>query len=158
VNSEEKLDRWAERELARNINNIIIQDAEGKVFAFGRYVIVSENRCARVIKNSNDVAVFTNRATAMSWCVADQHNNINLARRVMALDLNRRMLHQDIELRRAAAERSRNQDFRERVLTKINAKQDQLNQVRAELLDLMSQAKYTQLQGLQNETSRTRRA
>jgi predicted transposase YbfD/YdcC len=158
VNTENKLDRWAERELARNINDLIIQDAQGSVFAFGRYVIMADKNGAKVIKHGNDIAVFTNRATAMSWCVADQHNRINLARHVWSLDLSKRMLQQDLHARKAAAERSRDADFRERVLTKISSKQNQLDQVRAELAKLMSQAKYIQLQGSQHETSRTRRA
>lgn len=158
MNANEKLDRWAQRELARNLNNMIIQDADGRVFAFGRYEIVWENNCARVSKNSDDVAVFSSKASAMTWCVADQHNRINLARHVRDLDLRKQMLIQDIDARRIAAERSHDADFRERVMTKISTKQSQLNQVRQQLTELMSQTKYMQLQGLPNETSRTRRA
>ena len=158
MNTEDKIDRWAQRELERNLDKIIVEDAEGKLFAFGRYVIVSESQGARVSKYGSDVAVFTSRATAMSWCVADQHNRINLAHKVKTLDLTKRLLKQDLDVRRNAAERSRSADFRERVLTKISTKQHQLNQVQTELAELMSQAKYIQLQGSQHETSRTRRA
>ena len=158
MNTEDKLDRWAQRELERHLDKIIVQDAEGKLFAFGRYVIVSDILGAKVMKYGSDVAVFTSKASAMTWCVADQNNRLTLAHKVRTLDLTKRMLQQDLDMRRAAAERSRNADFRERVLTKISTKQSQLNQVRTELTELMSQAKYIQLQGLQHETSRTRRA
>ena len=158
VNVEDKLDRWAERELERNRNKIIIEDDQGTLFAFGGYVIVQENQGAKVVKYSNDARVFSNRAAAMSWCVADQHNLVNLSRRIEALDFSKRMLQQDLYARRTSAERTRNADFRERVLTKISSKQNQLQRVKTELAELMSQTKYIQLQGLQHETSRTRRA
>lgn len=158
MNHDDKLDRWAQRELERNIQNVIIQDAQGQVFAFGRYVISTESQGARVTKYGSDIAVFTSRAAAMSWCVADQNNLLNLARRVTTLDSTKRLLQQDIDARKIMAQRSRDPDFRERVLTKISTKQILLDQVRAELTELMSQAKYIQLQGSQHETSRTRRA
>jgi hypothetical protein len=158
VNANDKLERWAQRELERHLSKMIIQDAEGRVFAFGRYVIIWENHSARVIKHGDDVAVFSSKATAMTWCVADQHNRINLARHVRDLDLRKRMLQQDIYTRRTSAERSHSVDFRERTMTKISTKQNQLNQVQKQLEELMHQAKYMQLQGLPNETSRTRRA
>jgi hypothetical protein len=158
VNTEQKLESWAHREFERNRNNIIIEDEQGTVLAFGGYAIVQESRGARVIKYGEDITVFTTRAAAMSWCVADHHNLVNLARKVRTLDLSKRMLQQDLDARRASAERSHSLDFRERVMTKVGAKQSQLNQVRSELSELMSQAKYIQLQGLQHETSRTRRA
>ena len=158
VNTEDKIDRWAQRELQRNLDKIIVEDAEGKLFAFGRYVIVPDAQGARVTKYGSHVDIFTSRAAAMTWCVADQHHCINLARKVQVLDLTKRMLQQDLDARRSCAERSRSADFRERVLTKISTKQSQLNQVRAQLAELMSQAKYIQLQGSQHETSRTRRA
>ena len=158
MNLDDKLDRWAQRELQRHINQVILEDADGKVFAFGRYAIIAQEHGARVIKNDIDVAVFSTRATAMSWCIADQHNSINLARKIWNLDLSKRMLQQDLDTRRCAADRSRDANFRERVLTKISTKIAQLNQVRSELAESMAKAKYIQLQGLQHETSRTRRA
>jgi hypothetical protein len=158
VNSDIKLDRWAERELERNRTKIILQDEQGTVLAFGGYAIVSHANGAQVIKYGEAVEIFTSRAAAMSWCVADQRNLVNLARKVRTLDLRKRMLSQDLDLRRAAAARSHNADFRERILTKITTKQSQLNSVKSELAELMSQAKYIQLQGSQHETSRTRRA
>jgi hypothetical protein len=94
----------------------------------------------------------------MSWCVADRHNLVNLSRMIEVLDFSKRMLQQDLYARRTSAERTRDADFRERVLTKISSKQNQLQRVKTELAELMSQTKYIQLQGLQHETSRTRRA
>lgn len=158
MNHDEKLDQWAQRELERNLQKIIVEDAKGQVFAFGRYVISTEPQGARVTKYGSDVAVFTSRAAAISWCVADQNNLLNLARRVTTLDHTKRLLQQDLDARKIMAQRSSDPDFRERVLTKLSTKQILLDQVRAELTELMSQAKYIQLQGSQHETSRTRRA
>jgi hypothetical protein len=158
VNIESKLETWAQRELERNRNNSILRDHQGTVFAFGGYAIVTRPHGAEVIKYGEPRDVFTSRAAAMSWCVADQRNLITLARKLRTLDLSKRLLTQDLDLRRAAAARSRDADFRERVMTKISVKQNQLDRVRTELAELMSQAKYIQLQGSQHETSRTRRA
>jgi len=158
VNVDHKLDTWTQRELERNRNSVIVQDDQGTLFAFGGYAIVTQSTGAQVIKYGEPRDVFTSRAAAMSWCVADQRNLITLARKLRTLDLSKRLLTQDLDLRRAAASRSRNADFRERVMTKISVKQNQLDRVRAELAELMSQAKYIQLQGSQHETSRTRRA
>jgi hypothetical protein len=158
VNVESKLESWAERELERNRNNVILQDDQGTLFAFGGYAIVTRPHGAEVIKFGQSIEIFTSRAVAMSWCVADQRNLITLARKLRTLDMSKRLLIQDLDLRRGTATRSNNADFRERVMTKISVKQNQLDKVKTELAELMSQAKYIQLQGLQHETSRTRRA
>lgn len=154
---EDKLDRWAERELARQSRKIILESPDGELFAFGRYLIQSTVNGACVIKNDVNRLEFSNRATAMSWCVADNANRLNLARQIYQLDLNRSVLEQDIQARRIVQQRSRSAVLREAVSAKVSAKTQRLKIIKNELTKLMLQTKYIQLQGLDHETQRTRR-
>lgn len=154
---QDKLDRWAERELARQSRKIILQSPNGELFAFGRYLIKRTPNGACVIKNDVNRFEFSNRATAMSWCVADNANRLNLARQIYQLDLNRSILEHDIHARRTVQQRSRNAALREAVSAKVSAKTQRLKLIKNQLTKLVLQTKYIQLQGLDHETQRTRR-
>ena len=84
---EQKLERWAEREVRRNIHTMIVNDETGGYVAFGRYHLRPADQLFEVYTpGDNLIGVFSNKRTAISWCVADNHNQLRLAQSIKTLD------------------------------------------------------------------------
>lgn len=155
MNREQKLERFATQQLQKNIDNLVIPDDDGNHIAFGRYLIKAEPLGCRVYDNNEELlGSFSNRRTAMSYCVADKFRRYKLAAHIKTLDNKRQILINDIATHRGLADRSRNAGFREIVMTKLAPKTIQLRAVENELEKCVISAKYLQLKGFQNETAR----
>ena len=152
---QQKLDRWAERELRRHADHIIITDDDGAVIVFGKYRIVTESDCARVYSWDREISRFSNKRVAMSWCTADIQNQYGLCNMIMILDRKKQTLAADIYCRSTVGRQSRSEDFYEITTTKIQPKIAQYNLVSTELEKCVNQAKYIQIRGFNNETDRT---
>ena len=153
---EQKLERWAEREVRRNLHTMIVDDASGGYVAFGRYHLRPTYQAFEVYTpGDNLIGTFSNKRTAISWCVADNHNQLRLAQSIKTLDTKKQTLSADIHCRQHMADRSRNNGFSEVVLTKLQPKVQQHTLVDQELEKCLISAKYIQLRGFQNETART---
>lgn len=152
----QKLEQWAEKEVRRNLHHLIVDDEQGGYVAFGKYYLSPQQQSVAVYNRSGDlISVFTNKRTAISWCVADNNNMLPLAQSIKALDRKKSNLSADINCRRTVADRSRNQGFSEMVLTKLQPKIQQYTMIDQELEKCLISAKYIQLRGFQNETART---
>lgn len=153
---EQKLERWAEREVRRNLHTMIVDDESGGYVAFGQYHLRPADQVFEVYTLSNNlIGTFSNKRTAISWCVADNHKQLRLAHSIKTLDKKKQILSADIYCRRQMADRSRNTGFSEVVLTKLQPKVQQHTWVDQELEKCLNSAKYIQLRGFQNETART---
>ena len=151
---EQKLERWAEREVRRNIHTMIVNDESGGYVAFGRYHLRPADQLFEVYTpGDNLIGTFSNKRTAISWCVADKYHQYNLANNIQMLDHKRQQLAADIYCRRSQAQQGRTEDFYETVNTKIQPKQELLDSVTAELEKCINSAKYLQLRGFSNETA-----
>lgn len=156
--NQEKFERWAERELRRNIDKTIFDDDAGGYVVFGKYNVRPEKNKVNVWYNDEVVASFGNKKTAISWCVADKHRLYNLARDIANLDRKRRQVLQDIDCRKRIAEKGQSAEFEEMVKTKLEPKIKLYQDVNSELEKCLNRAKYLQLRGFSNETARTGRA
>lgn len=147
MNYEQKLDRWAERELRRVYTELILDDNQGGYMAFGRYYLKPVEHGFAVYINDDLMSVFSNKKTAISWCVADRLNQYSLAQNIRILDNKKQFLTADIQGRRGQAERSRRPEFREMVATKIAPKIQKLTVLNQELEKCLNSAKYMQQKG-----------
>ena len=150
--NERKVERWAEHELKRNIEKIIVPDDCGGYIVFGRYRISPSDTGFTVSNWDSDVHTFGSKRAAMSWCVADKRKQFKLANEIISLDRKDQQLSADIHCRRGVASRSRHESFYEIVNMKIQPKIDVYNQVHSELEKCINQAKYLQIRGFSNET------
>lgn len=152
---EQKLERFANQQLQRNLDHMVISDDQGNHMAFGRYMIRPEQHVCKVYNINEDIiGTFSNKRTAMSYCVADKYRRYNLAVQIKNLDAKRQIIVNDITTQRGLADKSRNASFKEMVITKLAIKTEQLRAVENELEKCVISAKYLQLKGFQNETSR----
>jgi outer membrane murein-binding lipoprotein Lpp len=150
---EQKLERWAQREISRNLKHMIVDDESGAYVAFGHYHLEPCDAGYSVSTWDRLIHTFSNKRTAISWCVADKYHQYNLANNIQTLDSKRQQLASDIYCRRANAQQGRTEDFYETVNTKIQPKQELLDSVTAELEKCINSAKYLQLRGFSNETA-----
>ncbi len=155
MNREQKLETWAERELRRNVHKMIIDDNDGGYIAFGKYYLCPAPQGFSVSTWDRVIHVFANKRSALSWCIADRVNNINLANQILALDRKQQLLAADIHCRQGQGSRSKTDNFSEMVYTKIQPKIVKHNAVKAELEKCINSAKYIQIRGFYNETART---
>ena len=152
MTQEQKLERWAERELKRNIKKLIISDDDGSYVMFGLYQIVPVSNGFAVNTWSETVHVFGSKRSATSWCVADKLKQYRLADEILLLDRKHQLLGADIHCRRVLAQQGRHESFYEIVNMKIQPKIDVYNVVHSELEKCINQAKYLQIRGFNNET------
>jgi hypothetical protein len=105
---------------------------------------------------SNVLGDFSDRRVALSWCVAKNLQRHDLAASIAMLDQQHSTVEQDCEARKKLALHSSQPQFRDRVLTKLQAKNLYRAQINNQLEKCISLTKYLQLRGFQNETARTR--
>jgi len=154
MNKEQKIENWAEREIRRNMHQLIIDDAQGGYIVFGKYYLEPKPQGFAVSTRTKTIHNFASKRSAVSWCVADHVNHLNLANQILVLDRKQQILSNDINTRRALSNRSRTEDFAEIVNTKMQPKISQHEMVTAELEKCINSAKYIQIKGFNNEIAR----
>ena len=120
---EQKIHRWAERELQRNINHLILEHDDGGLLAFGTYDIRRNNAVITVYQNSEPMGEFGSRRVALSWCVAHRRNLCDFTQQIQILDQQQRRLCQDLENDNRRRNQVKNSWFHELITYKIQNKQ-----------------------------------
>jgi hypothetical protein len=152
---DQKLEQWAERELARSIGDMLISDEQGGIIAFGKYYIQPDKTGCAVNTWDRHIHNFSTKRTAMAWCTFDRHQQYNSANTLLVLDRKKQALAADIYCRKTLGERGSHESFYEIINMKIQPKIDQYNSVNNELEKCVNRAKYIQIRGFNNETART---
>ncbi len=155
MNQQQKVERWAEKELCRNLDNLIIDEGK-QLIVFGFYHVEASDRGWAVSDRDQLIHHFHSKKTAVSWCVADKYKRYQLANNILNLDRKKQILAADIHCRKVLGERGRTESFYETVTAKIQPKIMQFNGVSSELEKCINQTKYLQIRGFSNETERTR--
>jgi hypothetical protein len=152
---EQKLEQWAEREVKRTIDSIIIDNGIGGIVVFGKYCIEPNDNRFCVSTWDREIHSFSSKKAAMSWCTADHQHQYNLSNSILVLDRKKQSLAADIYCRKTIGDRGQHENFYEMVSMKIQPKIDLYNSVHTELEKCVNQAKYLQIRGFNNETART---
>ena len=155
MNKEQKLERFAEREFKRNLDNMIVKEDDGSYVVFGKYHVTQQTHGYMVSTWSSDIHCFDSKRNAVSWCVADKFNQLTLANTILNLDRKKQTLTADIHCRQGVGRHSQSDHFYEIINMKVQPKQILLNSVSTELEKCVNSAKYMQIRGFSNETART---
>lgn len=147
---------WAERELAKYTQHIILAEPNRTISVFGQYILVPCRGTVQVTENGDRRVDLRDTRTALSWCVARKFNRPELARQIETLDMAYRRTHQDIQQRRQLARRSSRLEFRDTVNAKLQRKIQYQFDLDRQLEKCIDLTKYLQRKGFQNETARTR--
>jgi len=149
MNREQKLERWAEREITRNIDHIILEKDDGSILAFGQYDIVPTEQGVSVSKDNQLLAQFAYRKTALSWCVAHRRKLLNLDIHIRTLDQRYRDLRDDIDATQRNYRRCRDPVRQDLLSAKMQHKQWHIRLLQDDLEKCAIKAKYLQLRGLE---------
>jgi hypothetical protein len=147
-----KLAALAEQELPLLLNQVIIEDGE-KYRVFGKYTIHPVSAGFQVRERDEEIGSFSGTKAALAWCIADNLNHFNLARRIKDLDQSVVRLRNDIYVRGALADRTAGNTW-ENLINKTNTRQEYTQVLEKELAKCINLAKYWQLRGNSNETKR----
>jgi len=137
-------------------HNVIVGDGD-RYLVFDRYEINKDSHGCQVQKYRCDPRFFSTTRTALSWCIADKYNQINLARQIINLDEEKQLLTADVIARQHLAKKIQDVHHREAVNNKVDTRQKRLREVSRQLDKCVNLAKYWQIRGFNNETARTGR-
>lgn len=156
MNQEQKLQQFAERTARSVLKNSIIEMDTGYL-VFGQYNVQPEPNGYVVYQYDDKVGSFSNKQTAICWCIAEHHHQHRLSFEIKTLDAKKAQLAADITIRRQISERCRTQQTAEIIETKLEPKILYYKSVKAELEKCVNSAKYLQHRGFLNETARSSR-
>ena len=152
----ERLRELVEPDLKALAPNIIIPDGSGYL-VFEIYALRPDRGLWQVSKANNLLGTMTSLKSAISWCVADKYRQHRLSSEIMRLDQQKLLLESDIRTRGALAKRSPNTSKSEAIRAKLDMRVRRLQDVDQRLSKCLNVAKYWQLRGFDNETSRSGR-
>lgn len=155
---QKEFERLFREDFATIAPNSIWKNAAGEYQVFGRYRIAKELVGYRVYCSLSNVGVFHSSRAALSWCIADKFHHYNTARELLQLDNNLHHLTIDIATRAAIAGNNKTANQHEIILTKLENKIVQKQQIENRLAVCVNWAKYYQQRGFDNETARIGRA
>lgn len=155
MNFEQKINRWAEIELRRNLDHLILEDSDGRLFAFGEFTLIPHDNACEVYRNNELQGRFSNRSIALSWCVARQKNIMDLAVHIEKLDQHKQMLRNDIRVNRKLADKSRDLTHSRLIRSKLQSKLSSFEMIESALEKCVMRAKYLQTRGFVYETARS---
>jgi hypothetical protein len=150
-----RLQRLAEEEFPSLQQNILIPVENNCYEVFGNYLIKPTD-CGGFVVNKNSMLCgeFSSTRSALSWCIADKCNQLNLRDEILILDSRKVMLTADLFVRSTLAAGFKNYIIRSAADSKVSARRDRLSQVNIRLDKCVNLAKYWQIRGFNNETAR----
>lgn len=149
-----KISDLARQELPKLLDNVILEDDNGwKVF--NEFKLERSGSGFLVKQYLRKIAIFSNKRTALSWCILSKKNRNQDAAKLEHLDSYKlRLLNQIDCLRRQLLE-IKDYNLQELVYSKLISEESKLEQTKLELDKCVNLAKYCQLQGFYNETARS---
>lgn len=157
MNTDKKLEQFAEKHYRAALESGIVPLSDNRVLVFGKWLLEPTNQGCQVSEYDQVVAEFADRRTALSWCVAEKHHHYKLSFTIKTLDAKKTTLGNDIAVRTQLARRSTAPRHQETVMTKLEPKINYYQAVKSELEKCIDLAKYMQIRGFSNETSRPSR-
>ena len=145
----DKLIGFVRRELPA-AQDLLIQRRDRGLVLFGRYHLQTHDGLWQV-SCGDTVQQFRDQRTAVSWCVADHHNQYNLARQIVELDQRSQLLAHGIALRRASLNL---QPDNEILQSKVAHRRAEKYSVDQQLEKLIGLTKYMQFKGFNHDTQR----
>lgn len=136
-----------------NSPNSILQSRDF-IQAFGVYSIYKYQNVYKIYRNQVSVSYTFSAKTALAWCIADKYNIKSLKQKISDLDRSTAYKQTEIQFLKNAIRSSIEQDRKYIIEDKLQTTQMRLRQDKNQLNKCLNSAKYYQLKGFENETSR----
>ena len=141
------------------LRGLMMFKSNNKYHLFGQYTVEKmPNGLFCIERDRRDPIVMSTMRSAVSWCIADRYQKLELARMIQELDNERAMLTNNITVRQHLMQKIQDLDRKELVALKIANKKTSLRFVENRLTKCINSAKYWQTKGFNcDETARSRR-
>jgi len=146
------LETIARQHVFDNANSIFETDDE--VSAFGQYRIKKSSTGCIILKRNVAIQETTNLRSALSWCIADKYNLIQLRNNLIKYDHELSRREKDVLYYIHTIKNSQDCDLKNTVLDRLIQCKDRIKCLKKKLDKCINSAKYCQQKGFDNETSR----
>jgi len=151
---DQEFERWVQQEFTQMLPMLVWRNEDGDFEAFGKYHIIPQKPGYRVFVNDDEQGFFNSTRSAISWCVADKYNKLNLARDLLKFDNMLANISNDIFVRAGVANKTKDYNVKQNIETKLEPKILQKRELEYQLTKCVNRAKYLQQKGFENEASR----
>jgi hypothetical protein len=153
-----RLERIVEDDIDQ-LRGLMMFKENGCYYLFDRYVVEKlPTGLFQITRQRRDSIVMSTLKSAVSWCIADRYQKLELANDIRQLDTERAALANNVAVRQHLMQRIQDPERRELVATKIANKKTSLRFVENRLTKCINSAKYWQTKGFNcDETARSRR-
>lgn len=148
----ELLEKITQSHLLNSPNSIL--QTEHSIQAFGAYHINKMPNSFKIYKNLVAVAETATARSALAWCIADKYCVKNLRNKILELDNQLNIKQTDICFFKHTINNSKDSAQRFAIEDKLQDAIYKARQLKNQLDKCLNSAKYYQLKGFENETSR----
>ena len=141
-----------DQHLFNNPNGIL--QTKDSIQAFGVYSIYKHNTCYKIYKNKVSVAETATAKCALAWCIADKYKVKRLREDIQRLDLDLSRKQVEIECYKNIINTNVPPARKLAVEDKLQESLLRAKRTKNQLDKCLNSAKYYQLKGFENETSR----
>jgi len=152
IKAAELLEKITQSHLFNNPNSILRNG--DTIQAFGAYTITKLPTCYRIYKNKVQVADTSTSRSALAWCVADKYHIKNLCSNILYFDHQLSYKNADINFFRSVMNANIDSSQRFVIEDKLQDALYKAKRFKNQLDKCLNSAKYYQLKGFENETSR----
>ena len=153
-----RLEQMLEDDL-EHLRGLLMFKDKGQYHLFDRYIVSKlPDGLFQISRQQRDPIIMSTLRSAVSWCIADQYQKLELARMIHQLDSERATLANNVAVRQGLMQKMQDPDRKELVALKIASKKTSLRFVENRLTKCINSAKYWQTKGFNcDETARSRR-
>jgi hypothetical protein len=146
------LEKITQSHLLNNPNSIL--ETENSIQAFGVYTIDKSINCFKIYKNKVYTVEIYSARSALAWCIADKYYIKSLRNNILILDHQLNSKRIDITLFKTLINKNINSSQRWAIEDKLQDALYKARSIKNQLDKCINSAKYYQLKGFENETSR----
>lgn len=151
----QKFKSFARHELAKHFDRMVIDRTDTEWAMFARFRLTKQADAVTVYDQATHKTVtFGSTRSAAAWCTSERHGRHALSVQIYSLDKELTRITESIVVEQGVMRRAQCLDNRQTMIGKIQHKQVRATQLMSSLNKSINQAKYIQLQGFDNETSR----
>lgn len=154
----DKIDNFFKREFINNIHDIaIFKNEDGSYELFDRYVITKiENYYILTCKYGSTHKTFSSLRNAVTWCIFDKRNKIDVLARIENLDRMIDGTEFSINIHKRLIEKTKDRELKLIYAAKLSQERVKRKKYANELLTFINDSKYWQAQKFASKSQKTK--
>jgi hypothetical protein len=144
----DKIDKFFKKDFINNLNDIaIFKNEDGSYELFDKYIIRKVEHCYNLVtKYSSTDKTFSSLKNAVTWCIFDKRNKLDVLSRIEELDRMIDSVDISINIHKRLIEKCKDKELRLIYVAKLSQEQVKRKRYANELLSFINDSKYWQSQ------------